>query len=77
MKRIILSGFLIASICGLVAPLPSYSQTYSKTFLVKGKDGGVFRIRAYVQEAKGTKKNTVKMKSSGSAKADSGPKQAD
>lgn len=39
--------------------LPAVAQTYSHTFVVKGKDGGKYRIRAFLRAAQGSKPQSV------------------
>lgn len=38
---------------------PVLAQAYSKTFVIKGKDGGRFRVKAYLRDAKGVEKVKV------------------
>lgn len=39
------------------------AQTYSKTFNLKGQDGGKFRVKAYLRHSQGAKKNRIKVSS--------------
>lgn len=61
LQTIALTSFLVLFF--VIGSTKVVAQTYSKTFVIKGKDGGKFRVKAYLRQSQGTKQSTIKVSS--------------
>ena len=69
MKLALLTLFL-SILIGALDAKPICAQAYSKTFVIKAKDGGKFRVKGYLRDAKGTQRVKVSVKKAPGAKSE-------